>query len=72
MATRLKEHLDARKPTAVTEHLIRNNHTTSMENKDFLSTAKNDGELLIKESLFVKRIKPFLNEKVPSFPLQMF
>ena len=45
MATRLKEHLDPHKPTAVTEHLIRNNHNTTMENIEFLATAKNDGEL---------------------------
>ena len=72
MATRLKEHLDPRKPTAVTEHLIHNNHNTTMDNIEFLTTAKNDGELLIKESFFVKRLKPSLNENVSSFPLQLF
>ena len=64
MTTRFKEHLNVRKPTAVTDHLLRNKHNATMENIHFSLKTKNDRELLIKESLLVKRIKPTLNENV--------
>ena len=72
METRFKEHNDPRKPTAVTEHILRNNHHVSMDNVDFIARAKTDKELLIKESLLVKRLSPVLNNNVSSYPLNVF
>ena len=70
--TRFKEHLDPRKPTAVTDHMLRNNHNTSIDNVQFIARAKSDKELLIKESLLVKKLSPELNNNVSSYPLNVF
>lgn len=72
MATRFKEHQNPRKTTAVTEHLLRNNHEVQIDNVSFLATGKSDTELLIKESLLVKKLSPPLNAMVSSFPLELF
>ena len=70
METRLKEHRNFRKPTAITEHLIQHNHDVT-ENFEFLSSGQFDVELLIKVSLFVKKFNPPLNH-VSSYPLEIF
>lgn len=72
LGKRFKEHLDVRKPSAVTEHLMRTNHSTNLESVKVLATGKSDTELLIKESLTIKRLKPVLNNQVASYPLEMF
>ena len=69
---RFNEHLDVRKPTAVTEHLMRHNHDIDFNDVEVISTGKSDKELLIKESLCVKKQKPNLNNHVSSFPLELF
>ena len=72
METRFKEHKNPRKVTAVTEHMLVNNHDVSIDDVTFLATGKNDYELLIKESLIVKKLSPPLNTNVSSFPLELF
>ena len=69
---RFKEHNDVRKPTAVTEHLINHNHSISFDKVDILTNGKCDNELLIKESLLVKRVRPDLNTNITSYPLEIF
>ena len=67
METRLTEHQDPRKPIAVTDHLLRNNHDTSIYYVRFIASGKkNDKGLLIKESLLVKKLNPILNGNVSS------
>ena len=72
METRFKEHCNVRNPTAVTEHLMQNGHEALLSDVEFLATANNDKELLIKESLFVKKLSPALNYNVQSYPLELF
>ena len=72
METRLKEHLNVKRPTAVTDHVMRHDHNVSLEDVKFLANGKTDEELLIKESLFVKKLSPPLNRTVKSFPLELF
>ena len=72
METRFKEHCNVRNPTAVTEHLMRNGHEALLSDVEFLAKANNDRELLIKESLFVKKMSPILNSHVKSYPLELF
>ena len=72
MITRFKEHLKPQKPTAITDHILRNNHDVNINDVNFLARGKNDYDLLIKESLLVKRLSPSLNSNVSSFPLELF
>ena len=72
MVTRFKEHTNPYKTTAVTEHIIENNHDVSINNVSFLATGKTDDKLLIKKSPLVKRLSPPLNAYVSSFPLELF
>lgn len=72
LITRFKEHTDVRKPTAVTEHVMRNNHNVIFDDVEVIEQGKTDKELLIKESLTVKRLKPVMNNNVASFPLEIF
>ena len=72
METRLKEHLNVKRPTAVTDHVMRHDHNVSLEDVKFLANGKTDEELLIKESLFVKKLSPPLNRTVKSYPLELF
>ena len=72
LSIRYKEHTDIRKPTAVTEHLSQTNHDVTFDNVKILGRGRTDNELLIKESLIVKKLKPILNNNVTSFPLELF
>jgi hypothetical protein len=72
LGKRFDEHRDRKKPTAVTKHLIECNHNCHFENVEVLSRARCDLELLIKESLTIKQLKPGLNKDVTSYPLEMF
>ena len=69
---RCKEHLDPRKPSAVGDHLLISGHAISIEDFKILNNGRNDFELLIKESLVIKQLKPPLNAMVSSFPLELF
>ena len=72
MKTRFKEHNNIRKSTAVTEYLIPNVQEALVSDVEFLATATNFKELLIKESLHVKSLSPVLNFNVQSYPLELF
>jgi len=60
LSTRFKEHRDFTKPTAVTSHLLTTGHDVKFDVK-ILSSGTTDIELLIKEYLIIKRLKPKLN-----------
>ena len=72
LETRFKEHKDLRKPTAVTKHLISKDHQIVFDDVKIFTRGKRDTELLIKESLVIKNMKPPLNETVVSYPLELF
>ena len=69
---RFKEHKDLRKPTAVTKHLILEDHQISFGDVKVLARGNRDNELLIMESILIKKMKPPLNETVTSYPLELF
>ena len=69
---RFDEHRDVRKLTAVSTHMISTNHDIDFNNVKVLANGNTDTELLIKESLIIKQLKPSLNANVCSFPLEMF
>ena len=72
IVTRFKEHRDIRKPSAVSEHLLTTGHDISLERVKVYGVGKFDKELLIKESLTIKSLKPDLNEMISSYPLELF
>ena len=72
MKTRFSEHTNMRSRTAVTEHLYLENHQANFDDVEFLAHGKSDKELLIKESLLVKKFSPRLNLNVQSYPLELF
>ena len=72
LMTRFSEHRDVRKPSAVTEHLMSTGHDVTIDNVKVYGHGKFDRELLIKESLIIKSLKPDLNETISSFPLELF
>ena len=69
---RFNEHKDIRKPTAVTEHILHHNHDINFDDISIITYGKSGNELLIKESLSVKKLKPAMNANVTSFPLEIF
>ena len=84
MMTRTCEHLgiskrtgkglkyNASNATVVQQHLVNLNHQGSIDNFKVLGYAKNDFELLIKESLLITKLNPTLNKQVDCFKLQLF
>ena len=70
--TRFKEHNDPKKTSAVIDHMIKFNHSVLFDDVKVITSGNNDKELLIKESLTVKRMKPIMNNNVKSFPLELF
>ena len=74
VATRYKEHCNPEKPSAVTTHIMTENHDFSIDNMKVLhnSNYRIDEELYIKETLIIRDLKPDLNEHVSSFPLELF
>ena len=70
--TRFKEHRDPRKQSAVLEHIMTTGHDVSLDDLKIYANGKFDKELLIKESLIIKSLRPNLNEKVASYPLELF
>ena len=69
---RFDEHRDIRKPTTVSNHTMKNNHDVLFANVKIMAHGNSDLELLIKESLIIKQLKPSLNANVTSYPLEMF
>ena len=70
--TRFKEHRDPRKQSAVLEHLRATGHDVSLDNLKIYANEQFDKELLIKESLIIKNLRPDMNENVASYPLELF
>lgn len=70
--TRYSEHNDVTKPTAITEHIMRNNHSILFDRKKMLGHEKKDKKFYVKESLTVMKLKPIMNKNVTSFPLELF
>ena len=69
---RFDEHFDIKKSSPVINHIIETNHTISFDNVKVLARANCDTELLIKETLTIKELKPSMNAKLTSYPLEMF
>ena len=74
MATRYREHCNPKRPTAVTTHIMTENHDFSLDDMTILDTSnyRTDEELYIKETLVIRELKPDLNEHVSSYPLELF
>lgn len=69
---RFAEHRDLRKPTAVTNHMTSNGHGFLFSDVKILTKGNHDTQLLIKESLVIRKLRPPLNETASSYPLEMF
>ena len=63
---------NASNATVVKQHLVTNNHTGSFNSFDVIGYAKNDFQLLIKESLLINKLSPSLNRQLDSFKMQLF
>jgi len=61
LITRFKEHNDVRKPSAVTDHVMENSHNVTFDDVTIICQGRSDHELLIKETLTVKRMKPTMS-----------
>ena len=62
------------KPTAVYEHMTHTNHQADLTDFEVIGrdSTRNDFLLKVKESLFIKRRKPKINENEASTPLFLF
>ena len=58
-----------KEPTAVSEHCNRYKHKSTKDNFKILKSAKTKGDLLISESLLIKKHHPSLNKDVSCLPL---
>ena len=58
--------------TAIRTHLEKTGHVGLYDNFQILSSAKNDFECLVKESLLIKKFDPELNKQIKSFKLELF
>ena len=61
LTTRFKEHKDLRNSSAVTQHIKTTGHDVLFDDVKILANGKTDLELLIKETLIIKQLKPTLN-----------
>ena len=60
------------KDSAVSDHLLECNCTIDFNYFDILATDVSKFNLLVKESLLIKRDNPVLNRAIKSFPLELF
>ena len=60
------------KNLAVSDHLLQCNCTIDFDHFDILATGVSQFNLLVKESLLIKRDSPVLNRATKSFPLALF
>ena len=60
------------KESADSDHLLQCDCTIDFDHFGILASDANSFRLPIKESLLIKRDKPFLNRTVKSFPLKLF
>ena len=58
--------------TAIRNHIIENKCNSTIDDFKIIGSAENHNLLLIKESLFVKHYKTFLNTKVKNVELSLF
>ena len=58
--------------TAIRSHLFECRHSASFEEFKLIGAARNDFELLIKESILIACDLPLLNRQVKSFQLELF
>ena len=58
--------------TAMKSHCRQHNHTVTIDDIEIIAREQNSFHLRIKESLLIKRDKPFLNNNVYSTPLYLF
>ena len=63
---------NASQATVVQQHLLTSNHQGDIDNFKVLGYARNDFELLTKESLIITKLDPSLNKQTDSFKLQLF
>ena len=54
------------------QHIHDINHIGTFDNFKPLGYARNDFELLIKESLLITKLKPTLNKQIDKFKLELF
>ena len=57
------------KDSVVSDHLLQSNCATDFDHFDILATDVSKFNLLVKESILIKRDKPVLNKTTNSFPL---
>ena len=60
------------KDSAVSDHLLQCNCPIDFDHFDILATDVSKFNLLMKESLLIKRENPVLNRTIKSFPLELF
>ena len=60
------------KELAISDHLLQCDSPINFDNFKILASDSNKFNLLIKESLLIKRDKPVLNRTTKSFPLDLF
>lgn len=58
--------------TAIREHIRSCKHTGDVSNFSVLANARNDFELLVKESLLIGKEQPVLNKQIKNFQLSLF
>ena len=58
--------------TSIRQHQHEHKHVNSSESFKLIGYAKNESQLLIKESLFIQELKPILNKTIKSAPLYLF
>ena len=63
---------NASNATVVRQHLYNTKHTSDIKSFKILSSAKNDFQLLLKESLLIASLTPQLNKQVKSYQLELF
>ena len=60
------------KPSAVSDHLLLNNHDSDFNDFTILCRDNNGFRLLLKESILISRGSPALNKSTASIPLLLF
>lgn len=59
-------------PSCILSHLSETGHTASIDDFRILSSGNSTSELLVKESLLIRKLNPLLNSNISSVPLSLF
>ena len=59
-------------PSSILSYLCKTNHSASMNDFQILSSNSSPSELLIRESLLIRKLSPSLNTNLSSIPLSLF